>query len=74
MRKRIIARMVSSPSYLAAIPSTVADLRAEGDDEGADELEHLAAEARHRLDAVNEPADVRRATGRSRAEQLTTAP
>ena len=49
MRKRIIARMVSSPGYLAAIPLTVADLRAEGDDEGADELSRLAAEARRRI-------------------------
>ena len=35
MRRRIIERMVSSPDYMAAIPLTVADLRAEGDDEGA---------------------------------------
>ena len=49
MRERIITRMVSSPGYMAAIPDTVADLRAEGDDEGADELYRLAAEARRRI-------------------------
>lgn len=57
MRKRIIARMVGSPSYMAAIPVTVADLRAEGDDEGADELERLASEARCRIDSMNKLAD-----------------
>ena len=72
MRKRIIARMVSSPSYLAAIPSTAADLRAEGDDEGADELERLVAEARRRIDAV--PVDARYAARRNQAEQVPTAP
>ena len=53
MRQRIIARMVSSPSYMAAIPFTVIDLRAEGDDEGADELERLVAETRRRIEAMN---------------------
>ena len=51
MRKRIIARMVSSPSYMAAIPLAVADCRAEGDDEGADELQRLAEEAQRQIDA-----------------------
>lgn len=58
MRKRIIARMVDSPSYMAAIPFTVADLRAEGDDEGADELERLAVNAQRRIDAMKEAGDV----------------
>lgn len=74
MRKRIIARMVSSPRYMAAIPSTVDDLRAEGDDEGADELERLAAEAQRRIDALERPADAHRAVASSQGEQLTTAP
>ena len=52
MRKRIIERMVSSPGYMAAIPLAADDLRAEGDDEGADELERLAAEARRRIDTL----------------------
>lgn len=74
MRQRIIARMVSSPSYLAAIPVTVADLRAEGDDEGADELERLASEARGRIDGMDELADARRAAGSKQVEQLTPTP
>ena len=73
MRERIIARMVSSPGYLAAIPLTVADLRAEGDDEGADELSRLAAEARRRIDARSEPGVVRRAAGGSQAQLPTRA-
>lgn len=52
MRERIIARMVGSAGYMAAIPGTVADLRAEGDHEGADELERLASDARRRIDGV----------------------
>ena len=71
MRKRIIDRMVSSPSYMAAIPLTVGDLRAEGDDEGADELERLAAEARRQIDAV---AEVRRAAESTHTEQLAPTP
>ena len=63
MRQRIIARMVSSPSYVAAIPFTVIDLRAEGDDEGADELERLVAEVQRRIDAMNEPAYTRAVGG-----------
>ena len=55
MRERIVAQMVDNPSYMAAIPLTVADLRAEGDDEGADELERLAARAKGRINTVNEP-------------------
>ena len=70
MRKRIIARMVNNPSYMAAIPLTVADLRAEGDDEGADELERLAAEAQRRV-ATNGVAAVRSVAGSSQAEQPT---
>lgn len=58
MRKWIIDQMVGSPSYMAAIPLTVADLRAEGDEEGADELERLAREAQRQISAVNERADV----------------
>lgn len=73
MRRRIIARMVSSPSYLAAIPVTVADLRAEGDDEGADELERLASEARCRVAGMDGLADVRPA-GSKQVEQLTPTP
>ena len=73
MRKRIIARMVSSPSYMAVIPVTVADLRAEGDDEGADELERLASEARHRIDGINKLADAHR-SGSRQAEQMTPTP
>ena len=57
MRERIVARMVSSPSYRAAIPLTVADLRAEGDDDGADELLRLAAEAQRRIEATTKLAD-----------------
>ena len=72
MRERIIARMVTSPSYMAAIPFTVADLRAEGDDKGADDLERLAAEAQRQLDAMKGHADARRVSGSSQAEQLTT--
>ena len=71
MRKRIIDRMVNSPSYMAAIPLTVGDLRAEGDDEGADELERLAAEARRRIAAMS---DVRHAAGSTQAEQLAPTP
>lgn len=67
MRQRIIARMVGSPSYMAAIPLTVADLRAEGDDEGADELERLAVEAQRQINAVNEPADVPSAAGNAQS-------
>ncbi len=52
MRERIIARMVGSASYAAAISGTVADLRAEGDHEGADELERLASDARRRIDGM----------------------
>lgn len=52
MRRRIIERMVSNPGYMAAIPLAVDDLRAEGDDEGADELERLAAEARCQTDTT----------------------
>lgn len=52
MRERIIARMVGSAGYIAAIPGTVADLRAEGDHEGADELERLASDARRRIDGM----------------------
>ena len=74
MRQRIIARVVSSPSYMAAIPFTVIDLRAEGDDEGADELERLVAEARRRIDAMNEPADTRDAAGNGQTGQIATAP
>lgn len=74
MRQRIIARMVSSPSYMAAIPFTVIDLRAEGDDEGADELERLVAEARRRIDAMNKPADTRGAAGSGQTGQIATAP
>ena len=74
MRQRFIARMVSSPSYMAAIPFTVIDLRAEGDDEGADELERLVAEARRRIDAMNKPADTRDAAGSSQTGQIATAP
>ena len=74
MRQRIIARMVSSPSYMAAIPFTVIDLRAEGDDEGADELERLVAEARRRIDAMNKPADTRDAARSSQTGQIATAP
>lgn len=74
MRKRIMARMVSSPSYLAAIPLTLADLRAEGDDEGADELERLAAEARRRIDNMNKLGSTHRAIGSSQAERLTSTP
>ena len=57
MRERIIAQMVGSPSYMAAIPLTVADLRAEGDEEGANELERLAVEAQRQISAVNERAN-----------------
>lgn len=74
MRKRIIAQMVTSPSYMAAIPLTVADLRAQGDDEGADELERLAAEAQRQIDAMNEPAKARSAAGGGQAEELTSTP
>ena len=52
MRERMIARMVSDPEYRAAIPITAADLRGEGDGEGAAELESMAAEAQRRVDAV----------------------
>ncbi len=51
-RERIIGRMVKSPDYMAAIPLTLAELRKEGDGEGADELERMAAEARWRIDRV----------------------
>ena len=67
MRERIVAQMVSSPSYRAAIPLTVADLRAEGDDDGADELLRLAAEARRRIDAKTELAEARSPAGRIQA-------
>lgn len=73
MRKRIIARMVSEPSYMAAIPLTVADLRAEGDQEGAEELLRLAAEARHQINAMRELAEVRSAAESGRAQQETPA-
>lgn len=72
MREWIIARMISSPSYMAAIPHTVDDLRAEGDEEGADELERLAAEARHRIETTNAPANMRRVVGGGQLEQLPT--
>ena len=72
MREWIIARMVNSPSYMAAIPHTVDDLRAEGDEEGADELERLAAEARHRIEITNAPANMRRVVGGGQLEQLPT--
>ena len=72
MREWIIARMVNSPSYMAAIPHTVDDLRAEGDEEGADELERLAAEARHRVETTNAPANMRRVVGGGQLEQLPT--
>ena len=52
MHERIIARMVGSAGYMAAIPGTVADLRAEGDHEGAGELERLASDARRRIDGM----------------------
>ena len=58
MRRRIIAQMVNSPRYMAAIPLTVADLRAEGDHEGADQLERLAVEAQRRINAMNKPVAV----------------
>ena len=72
MREWIIARMVNSPSYMAAIPHTVDDLRAEGDEEGADELERLAAEGRHRIEITSAPASVRRVVGSGELEQLPT--
>ena len=72
MREWIIARMINSPSYMAAIPHTVDDLRAEGDEEGADELERLAAEARHRIETTNAPASRRRVVGGGQLEQLPT--
>lgn len=67
MRRRIIERMVSSPDYMAAIPLTVADLRAEGDDEGADELSRLAAVARRRIDAMCGSSDLRHPAGSGQA-------
>lgn len=73
MRELIIARMASSASYMAAVPVTVADLRAEGDDEGADELLRLAAEARRRLNAMSEPADVRSTARSTQARRATPA-
>ena len=73
MRELIVARMASSASYMAAVPLTVADLRAEGDDEGADELLLLAAEARRRINAMRELAEVRSAAGSSQAQQVTPA-
>ena len=56
MRERIIGRMIDSPDYMAAIPLTVAELRKEGDSEGADELESMVAEARLRIDAMDVPS------------------
>lgn len=56
MRERIIAGTVSSPEYMEAIASTVADLRAEGDSEGADELERMLVEARRRIRAKDKAA------------------
>ena len=56
MRERIIAGTVSSPEYMEAIASTVADLRAEGDSEGADELERMLVEARRRISAKDKAA------------------
>ena len=67
MRERIISQMVGNPSYMAAIPLTVADLRAEGDEEGADELERLAVEAQRQINAVNEPADAPSAAGNAQS-------
>ena len=72
MREWIIARMVNSPSYMAAIPHTVDDLRAEGDEEGADELEYLAAEARHRIEIMDVSASMRGVVGSGQLEQLST--
>lgn len=72
MREWIIARMVNRPSYMAAIPHTVDDLRAEGDEEGADELERLATEARHRIEITSASANVRRVVGGGQLEQLPT--
>lgn len=63
--------MVSSPDYMAAIPLTVADLRAEGDDEGADELSRLAAVARRRIDAMSGSSDLRHAAGSGQAVPTT---
>ena len=68
MRRRIIAQMVNNPRYMAAIPRTVADFRAEGDHEGADELERLAGEAQRQINAMNKPIAVLQADGSSRAE------
>ena len=56
MRERIIAETVSSPEYMAAVASKVADLRADGDGEDADELEEMLAEARRRIRAKNSDA------------------
>ena len=53
MRERIVVRMIKNPDYLAAVPGVAASFRAEGDDEGADELERLAADARRRSGAMH---------------------
>ena len=53
MRERIVARMIKNPDYLAAVPGMAASFRAEGDDEGADELERLAADARRQIGAMH---------------------
>ena len=71
MCRRIIERMVSSPDYMAAIPLTVADLRAEGDDEGADELSRLAAVARRRIDGMSRSSGLRHAAGSGQAVPAT---
>ena len=72
MRRRIIAQMVNSPRYMAAIPLTVADLRAEGDHEGADQLERLAVEAQRRINAMNKPVAVSQAAGNGQAGPLAS--
>ena len=67
MRERIVARMIRNPDYLAAVPGVAASFRAEGDDEGADELERLAADARRQIRATRKrPAD--RPKGRREAD------
>ena len=53
MRKRIVAGMIKNPDYLAAVPGVAASLRTEGDDEGAGELERLAADARRQIGAMH---------------------
>ena len=71
MRRRIIERMVSSSDYMAALPLTVGDLRAEGDDEGADELSRLAAVARRRIDGMSWSSGLRHAAGSGQAVPTT---